>query len=227
MLKGKVVVVTGSTSGIERDHGVRAFFDGADLTRGDAVRGLVDGTVRTLGRIDILVNNAGIQHTSPIEEFPVDKWDRIIALNLSAVFHGTAAALPHMKKQGWGRIVNIASTHGLVASPFKSAYVAAKHGVVGFTKSTALEAAGTGVTANAICPGWVRTALVETQITALSKSKGLDQEAAARELLAEKQPSLEFVTPEQLAAMAVYLASDAAAQITGTTLAVDGGWTAR
>ena len=260
MLKGKVAVVTGSTSGIglgiatafaqqgadivlngfgdaaeiekvraglASEHGVRVLYDGADLSRGEAVRQLVANTVQSLGRIDILVNNAGIQHTALIEDFPVEKWDAILALNLSAVFHGSAAALPHMKKQGWGRIINIASAHGLVGSANKSAYVAAKHGVVGLTKVTALETAGTGVTANAICPGWVRTGLVEKQITALAAQHHVDQDAAARELLGEKQPSLQFVTPEQLGGTAVFLASDAAAQITGTTVSVDGGWTAR
>ncbi|CAB3649049.1 3-hydroxybutyrate dehydrogenase [Achromobacter marplatensis] len=260
MLKGKVALVTGSTSGIglgiatafaqqgadivlngfgdaaeiekvraglADKHGVKVIYDGADLSKGDAVRGLVESTVRQLGRIDILVNNAGIQHTALIEDFPAEKWDAILALNLSAVFHGTAAALPHMKKQGFGRIINIASAHGLVASANKSAYVAAKHGVVGFTKVTALETAGQGITANSICPGWVRTPLVEKQITALAEKNGVDQETAARELLSEKQPSLQFVTPEQLGGTAVFLASDAAAQITGTSVSVDGGWTAR
>ncbi|HYG41714.1 MAG TPA: 3-hydroxybutyrate dehydrogenase [Bordetella sp.] len=260
MLKGKVAVVTGSTSGIglgiatafaqqgadivlngfgdaaqieklradlASQHGVKVLYDGADLARGEAVRQLVANTVQSLGRIDILVNNAGIQHTALIEDFPVEKWDAILALNLSAVFHGSAAALPHMKKQGWGRIINIASAHGLVGSASKSAYVAAKHGVVGLTKVTALETAGSGVTANAICPGWVRTALVEKQITALAEKQRVDQDAAARDLLTEKQPSLQFVTPEQLGGTAVYLASDAAAQVTGTTISVDGGWTAR
>ncbi|WP_241129103.1 3-hydroxybutyrate dehydrogenase [Achromobacter xylosoxidans] len=259
MLKGKVAVVTGSTSGIglgiatalaaqgadivlngfgdaaeiekvraglAAQHGVKVLYDGADLSKGDAVRGLVDNAVRQMGRIDILVNNAGIQHTALIEDFPTEKWDAILALNLSAVFHGTAAALPHMKKQGFGRIINIASAHGLVASANKSAYVAAKHGVVGFTKVTALETAGQGITANAICPGWVRTPLVEKQISALAEKNGVDQETAARELLGEKQPSLQFVTPEQLGGTAVFLASDAAAQITGTSVSVDGGWTA-
>jgi 3-hydroxybutyrate dehydrogenase len=260
MLKGKVALVTGSTSGIglgiatafaeqgadivlngfgdaaeieklrtelAAKHGVKVIYDGADLSKGAAVRELVENTVRQLGRIDILVNNAGIQHTALIEDFPAEKWDAILALNLSAVFHGTAAALPHMKKQGSGRIINIASAHGLVASASKSAYVAAKHGVVGFTKVTALETAGQGITANAICPGWVRTPLVEKQITALAEKNGVDQETAARDLLSEKQPSLQFVTPEQLGGTAVFLASDAAAQITGTTVSVDGGWTAR
>ncbi|MCG7328721.1 3-hydroxybutyrate dehydrogenase [Achromobacter sp. ACRQX] len=260
MLKGKVALVTGSTSGIglgiatafaeqgadivlngfgdaaeieklraelAAKHGVKVIYDGADLSKGAAVRELVENTVRELGRIDILVNNAGIQHTALIEDFPAEKWDAILALNLSAVFHGTAAALPHMKKQGSGRIINIASAHGLVASASKSAYVAAKHGVVGFTKVTALETAGQGITANAICPGWVRTPLVEKQITALAETNGVDQETAARDLLSEKQPSLQFVTPEQLGGTAVFLASDAAAQITGTTVSVDGGWTAR
>ena len=256
MLKGKVALVTGSTSGIglgiatafaqqgadivlngfgdaaeieklraelADKHGVKVIYDGADLSKGSAVRELVESTVRQLGRIDILVNNAGIQHTALIEDFPAEKWDAILA----AVFHGTAAALPHMKKQGSGRIINIASAHGLVASASKSAYVAAKHGVVGFTKVTALETAGQGITANAICPGWVRTPLVEKQITALAEKNGVDQETAARDLLSEKQPSLQFVTPEQLGGTAVFLASDAAAQITGTTVSVDGGWTAR
>lgn len=212
---------------IELEYDVKARYINADLSQPGATRDFVDAAVQALDGIDILVNNAGIQHTDLIEDFPIERWDAIIALNLSAVFHGTAAALPHMKKQGWGRIINIASAHGLVASANKSAYVAAKHGVVGLTKVTALENAGNGVTCNAICPGWVRTPLVEKQIKALAEKQGLDIEAAARELLSEKQPSLQFVTPKQLAGAAVFLASEAADQMTGTTLTLDGGWTAR
>ncbi|HEY9573215.1 MAG TPA: 3-hydroxybutyrate dehydrogenase [Pusillimonas sp.] len=212
---------------IELEFDVKAHYINADLTQAGATREFIDAAVKALGGIDILVNNAGIQHTDLIENFPIERWDAIIALNLSAVFHGTAAALPHMKKQGWGRIINIASAHGLVASVNKSAYVAAKHGVVGLTKVTGLENAGNGVTCNAICPGWVRTPLVEKQIQALAEKSGTDIEAAAKELLAEKQPSLQFVTPKQLAGAAVFLASEAADQMTGTTLTLDGGWTAR
>ncbi|MGB3287675.1 MAG: 3-hydroxybutyrate dehydrogenase [Burkholderiaceae bacterium] len=212
---------------IELEFDVKAYYINADLMQAGATREFIAAAAKALGGIDILVNNAGIQHTDLIENFPVDRWDAIIALNLSAVFHGTAAALPHMKKQGWGRIINIASAHGLVASVNKSAYVAAKHGVVGLTKVTALENAGNGVTCNAICPGWVRTPLVEKQIEALAQKNGTDVETAAKELLAEKQPSLQFVTPKQLAGGAVFLCSEAADQMTGTTLTLDGGWTAR
>ena len=214
-------------AGIESEFGVKAHYLHADLSKGGDTRQFVEAAVQALGGIDILVNNAGIQHVASIEDFPVDRWDAIIALNLSAVFHGTAAALPHMKKQKWGRIINIASVHGLVASEMKSAYVAAKHGVIGLTKVTALETAGQGVTCNAICPGWVRTALVERQIEALAEKNGSDIDTAARELLAEKQPSLDFVTPEQLGQAAVFLASDAASQMTGANITMDGGWTAR
>ena len=212
---------------IEQEFGVKAFFIGADLSQAQSTREFVEAAVTALGGIDILVNNAGIQHTDLIENFPVDRWDAVIALNLSAVFHATAVALPYMKTQGWGRIINIASAHGLVASAQKSAYVAAKHGVVGLTKVTALENAGNGITANAICPGWVRTPLVERQIEALAAKHGTDIETAAKGLLEEKQPSLQFVTPEQLGATAVFLCSDAAAQMTGTSVSMDGGWTAR
>lgn len=212
---------------IELEYAVKAVYLPADLMQPDATRRFIEDAVQALGSIDILVNNAGIQHTDLIEDFPTDRWDAIIALNLSAVFHGTAAALPHMQRQGWGRIINIASVHGLVGSSNKSAYVAAKHGVLGLTKVTALENAGNGVTCNAICPGWVRTALVEKQIEALAQKNNLDIGAAAKELLNEKQPSLQFVTPKQLGGAAVFLASEAADQMTGTTLTLDGGWTAR
>jgi len=211
---------------IERDFKVRAVFMDADLSRAQAARDFIGQAAAALGSVDILVNNAGIQHTDRIEDFPIERWDAVIALNLSAVFHGTAVALPAMKKQGWGRIINIASVHGLVASVNKAAYVAAKHGVVGLTKVTALENAGSGVTANAICPGWVRTPLVERQIEAFAAKQDVDVEAAARELLSEKQPSLQFVTPQQLGGAAVFLCSPAADQMTGTTLSLDGGWTA-
>lgn len=224
---GDAQAIEQERAGLEKEFGVKAHYLNADMMQADAARAFIGDAVKALGGIDILVNNAGIQHTALIEDFPVDKWNAIIALNLSAVFHGTAAALPHMKQQKWGRIINIASAHGLVASTHKSAYVAAKHGVVGLTKVTALENAGLGVTCNAICPGWVRTPLVEKQIQAMAKDKGLSIEDAACELLSEKQPSLEFVTPEQLGQAAVFLASDAAAQMTGTTLSIDGGWTAR
>lgn len=212
---------------IELEFNVKAHYINADLMKADAVRAFIEQAAQALGGIDILVNNAGIQHTDLIEDFPVERWDAVIALNLSAVFHGMAAAVPHMKRQGWGRIINIASAHGLVASERKAAYVAAKHGVVGLTKVVALETAGTGVTVNAICPGWVRTELVEKQIETMAKQRGLSTEEAAKELLAEKQPSLQFVTPKQLGGAAVFLASEAADQMTGTTLAMDGGWTAR
>ncbi|MER1939673.1 3-hydroxybutyrate dehydrogenase [Castellaniella sp. FW104-16D08] len=224
---GDADAVERERAGLEKDFGIKAVYLNADLMDEQAARDFIAQSIKALGGLDILVNNAGIQHTDLIEDFPVQKWNSIIALNLSAVFHCTAAALPTLKKQKFGRIINIASAHGLVASVNKSAYVAAKHGVVGLTKVTALENAGTGVTCNAICPGWVRTPLVEKQIKALADSKHLSIEDAARDLLSEKQPSLEFVTPEQLGQAAVFIASDAAAQMTGTTLSIDGGWTAR
>jgi len=173
------------------------------------------------------VNNAGIQFTAPVDEFPTAKWDAILGINLSAAFHGIAMAVPQMKKQRWGRIVNIASTHGLVASTHKAAYVAAKHGLVGLTKVVGLETAGSGVTCNAVCPGWVRTPLVEKQISDMAAQRGISQKQAADELLSEKQPSLEFASPEQLGGTVSFLCSPAADQITGTAISVDGGWTAR
>lgn len=225
---GDAQAIEQERANLEAEFDINAHYLNADLTQPKETRSFVDAAAEALGGgIDILVNNAGIQHTDRIEDFPIERWDAIIALNLSAVFHGTAAALPYMQKQGWGRIINIASVHGLVASSYKSAYVAAKHGVVGLTKVTALENAGNGITCNAICPGWVRTSLVEAQIKALAKEKNLDIEAAAKELLMEKQPSLQFVTPKQLGNAAVFLSSDGAEQMTGTTLSLDGGWSAR
>ncbi|MET1026340.1 MAG: 3-hydroxybutyrate dehydrogenase [Dongiaceae bacterium] len=214
-------------AGIAREHGVRAFHDGADMSKGEAVRGLIAATVERFGHIDILVNNAGIQFTAPVEEFPVEKWDAILAINLSAAFHGIAAAVPRMQKRGWGRIINIASAHGLVGSTHKAAYVAAKHGLVGLTKVVGLETAGTGITANAVCPGWVLTPLVEKQIADIAAEKKISLEAASMALLGEKQPSRSFVTPEQLGGTIAFLCSPAADQITGTAIAVDGAWTAQ
>ena len=206
---------------------VRVGYDGADLSKPAEVRSLIAHAVSELGALDILVNNAGIQHVAPVDEFADDKWDAVIALNLSADFHAIKAALPHMKKRGWGRIINIASAHGLVASANKVAYVTAKHGVVGMTKVVALETAGTAITCNAICPGWVLTPLVQKQIDDLARREKIAESEAKRRLLAEKQPSGEFVTTDQIGALALYLCSDAAAQIRGAALSIDGGWTAQ
>ncbi|WP_413203950.1 3-hydroxybutyrate dehydrogenase [Rhodospirillum sp. A1_3_36] len=214
-------------AGIEADYGVRAVYLFADLSKGDAARKLVEDAIEAFGKLDILVNNAGIQHTDFIPDFPVEKWDAVIAINLSAVFHCSAAALPGMQERNWGRIINIASAHGLVASAKKAAYVAAKHGVVGLTKVAALENATSHVTVNAICPGWVHTPLVEKQIEARAEAEGKSIEEANKELLGEKQPSLRFVTPEQIGGMAVYLCSEAADTVTGAHFSIDGGWTAQ
>lgn len=203
-------------------HGVPVRYIRADMSKGDECRALV----AQAGGCDILVNNAGIQFVAPIPEFPVEKWDAILAINLSSAFHTTAVALPLMRKAGWGRIVNIASAHGLTASPFKSAYVAAKHGLVGFTKVTALETAGEGITCNAICPGYVLTPLVEAQIPDQMKTHNMDRETVIRDVMLDRQPSRQFATVEQLGGTVVFLCSAAADQITGTTLSVDGGWTA-
>ena len=254
-LRGKTAVITGSTSGIglgiaralagagadvvinsftdrEEDHalaqgisdefGVRAVYVAADMSQGAQCRALVAAA----GACDILVNNAGIQHVAPVDQFPPAKWDAIIAVNLSSAFHTTAAALPLMRRAGWGRIVNIASAHGLTASPFKAAYVAAKHGVVGLTKTVALETAEEAITCNAICPGYVLTPLVEAQIPDQMAAHGMDRETVLREVMLLRQPSRQFATVEQLGGTTVFLCSDAAAQITGTTISVDGGWTA-
>jgi len=254
-LTGKTAVITGSNSGIglgiakelaragadvvlnsftdrDEDHalareiaeetGVTARYIRADMSKAGECRALIDQA----GACDILVNNAGIQHVGPIPEFPAEKWDAVIAINLSSAFHTTAAALPVMRKAGWGRVVNVASAHGLTASPFKSAYVAAKHGVVGLTKTTALETAEEDITANAICPGYVLTPIIESQIPDQMKTHDMTREQVIRDVMLVRQPSKDFVTVEQVAGTAVFLCSDAAAQITGTTISVDGGWTA-
>ena len=212
--------------GIAKDHGVQAAYIQADMSNGDQCRALIEKAKGKIGAVDILVNNAGIQHVAPIPDFPTAKWDAIIAINMSSTFHTTAAALPQMRKSGWGRIVNIASAHGLTASPFKSAYVTAKHGVVGLTKVTALETAEEPITCNAICPGYVLTPLVEEQIPDTMKEYGMDRETVIREVLLARQPSKEFATVEQIGGIVAFLCSSAAEQITGTTLSVDGGWTA-
>ena len=255
-LKGKTALVTGSTSGIglgiakalaaqganimmngfgEKDAaiaeikalGVEVDYHGADMSRPAEIEAMMQAAQQRFGGVDILVNNAGIQHVANIEDFPVDRWDAIIAINLSSAFHTTRLALPYMKQKNWGRIINLASVHGLVASAQKSAYVAAKHGIVGLTKVTALETAQTGVTCNAICPGWVLTPLVQKQVDARAQKEGLNNDAAKKALLLEKQPSAEFVTPDQLAALAVFMCSDAASQIRGVAWNMDGGWVAQ
>lgn len=209
------------------EFGVQAIYVAADMSKPDDCRALVEKTVEAFGAVDVLVNNAGIQHVAPIDKFPVEQWDRIIAINLSSTFHTTAAALPIMRKAGWGRIVNIASAHGLRASVNKSAYVAAKHGIVGFTKVTALETAGQGITANAVCPGFVLTPLVEKQIEDLMTETGESREKVVADRILQKQPSKQFATVEEIGGTVAFLASDDAAQITGTTISVDGGWTAQ
>jgi 3-hydroxybutyrate dehydrogenase len=208
------------------EHGVRAIYVKGDMSVGEDCRALVATAAEKLGSVDILVNNAGIQHVAPIPSFPVAQWDRIIAINLSSAFHTTAAALPIMREHGWGRIVNIASAHGLTASPFKSAYVAAKHGIVGFTKVTALETAEEQITANAICPGYVLTPLVEAQIPSTMEQYDMNREDVIRNVLLDRQPSKQFATVEQIGGCVAFLCSPAADQVTGTTLSIDGGWTA-
>ncbi len=212
---------------LAQEHGVKALYHGADMTKPAEIAAMVREAVKAFGRVDILVNNAGIQHVAPVDEFPIEKWDAIIAINLSSAFHATRAALPGMKQAKWGRVINVASAHGLVASPFKSAYVAAKHGVVGFTKSLALEVAEMGITSNAICPGYVMTPIVEKQIDDQARVHGIPRENVIRDVILAPQPTKQFVKIEDVAAMALYLASDAAAQVNGTALSIDGGWTAR
>jgi 3-hydroxybutyrate dehydrogenase len=259
-LKGKVALVTGSTSGIglaiaqafaaqgcnimlngfgdaaaiekirtdlAKQHGVKVEYNGADMSKSAEIAKLVATTQATFGSLDILVNNAGIQFVAPVESFPPEKWDAIIAINLSATFHAVHAALPAMKQKKWGRIINVASTHGLVASAHKVAYVAAKHGILGLTKVVGVECADTGVTCNAICPGWVLTPLVQKQIEDRAKAEGITVEKAKRDLLAEKQPQLQFTTTEQIAGLALFLASDTASNMQGTQLVSDGGWVAQ
>ena len=254
-LAGKTAIITGSNSGIglviarelaragadvilnsftdsPEDHalatevgkefGVNARYIKADMSKGEECRALIE----TAGGCDILVNNAGIQHVCPIDEFPVEKWDAIIAINMNSSFHTMAAALPHMRKRGWGRIVNIASAHGLTASPYKAAYIAAKHGVVGMSKTVALETAEEAITCNAICPGYVLTPLVEAQIPDTMREYGMTRDEVVKNVMLTRQPSKEFATVEQLGGTTVFLCSDAASQITGTTISVDGGWTA-
>ena len=256
MIQGKTALVTGSTSGIGlgvaealaragahlmlngfgdvqgalervRALGAKASHHGADMSKPAEIEDMMRAAEREFGGVDILVNNAGIQHVAAVEDFPVEKWDAILAINLSSAFHTMRLALPAMRQKNWGRIVNIASTHGLVASAQKSAYVAAKHGLVGLTKAAALETATTGVTVNAICPGWVLTPLVQKQIDDRARAQGIPVEQAAAALLGDKQPSLQFTTPDQLGALAVFLCSDAAINVRGAAWNMDGGWVAQ
>ena len=223
---GDAAAIEVERAGIHNDFGVEALYSGADMTKGEEIAAMVADAESHFGSVDILVNNAGIQFVSPIEEFPPEKWDQIIAINLSAAFHAIRAALPGMKARKWGRIISTASAHALVASPFKSAYVSAKHGIAGLTKTVALETATFGITANAICPGYVWTPLVEKQIPETMAARGLTREQVINDVLLAAQPTKQFVTVEEIAALAVYLASDNARSITGALLSIDGGWTA-
>jgi 3-hydroxybutyrate dehydrogenase len=233
--EGAMIVLNGIAEPIEAEnlcqvlgaaHEVPVLFDGADMSNPASIRDMAERIGRSFGAVDILVNNAGIQHVAPVDEFPAGKWDAIMAINLAAAFHMTKAVLPEMKRRGFGRIVNIASAHGLIGSPFKSAYVAAKHGIVGLTKVVALEAAECGVTCNAVCPGYVWTPLVESQVEGQAKAHGISREEVIRKVFLAEQPTKRFVTVEEVAGTVAFLCSDSAASITGTALPIDGGWTA-
>jgi 3-hydroxybutyrate dehydrogenase len=223
---GDKAAIEKERSGIEKEFGVKAVYSAADMTKPAEIADMVKTAVKTFGSLDVLVNNAGIQFVSPIEDFPIDKWDQIIAINLSAAFHAIRAAVPGMKSRKWGRIISTASAHSLVASPFKSAYVTAKHGIAGLTKTVALELATFGVTCNCISPGYVWTPLVEKQIPDTAKARGITEEQVKRDVILAAQPTKEFITVDEIASLAVYLCSDAAKSITGANLSIDGGWTA-
>jgi 3-hydroxybutyrate dehydrogenase len=213
-------------AGLASKYGVKVLYDGADMSKPDQIEAMMKKALSGLGGVDILVNNAGIQHVAPVEEFPTAKWDAIIAINMSSAFHTTRVAVPYMKSKKWGRIINVASAHAMVASPFKSAYVASKHGIMGFTKTIALEVAEVGITVNAICPGYVLTPLVIAQIPDTAKARGITEEQVKRDVLLAAQPTKQFVTVEQVAGTAIFLCTDSAASITGTNIMVEGGWTA-
>ena len=213
-------------AGLAAKFGVKVVYNGADMSKADQIEAMMRAAAAEFGGVDILVNNAGIQHVAPVEEFPVAKWDAIIAINMTSAFHTTRLAVPYMKSKSWGRIINVASAHALVASPFKSAYVTSKHGILGFTKTIALEVAENGITVNAICPGYVLTPLVEKQIPDTAKARGITEDQVRRDVLLAAQPTKKFVTTEQIAGTALFLCGDAAASITGTNISVDGGWTA-
>ena len=223
---GDKTAIETERAGLEKTFGVKAAYSAADMTKPDEIADMIKTAEKTFGSVDILVNNAGIQHVAPIEDFPIDKWNQIIAINLSAAFHATRAVVPGMKARGFGRIINVASAHALVASPFKSAYITAKHGLTGLTKTVALEVATFGITANCISPGYVWTPLVEKQIPDTMRARNMTEEQVKRDVLLAAQPTKEFVTVEQVASLALYLCGDEAAQITGANLSIDGGWTA-